>query len=236
VYLYTVFVFCVQVLHWMSSRSLRDVSQLIFPCLIHGVTLKILEEGDKLSIDYKVPVTLSQQMTQLTRSIVPATSNSNNFDMNDTNVNNYCSHVMSIIGKCEKEITQIKSFQQKFPTVDLDQVVKSKSSLEESDKGSEVELIPTYIKVEGGAKSPLGEVIKEIFHMEQARNQEVEPEKEFKFGEPVRRVFILRYCPVKTSTSDSQYNQEETLPQRMSCLIKKEEFQLAGTFSSKTEL
>ncbi|CAG7837110.1 unnamed protein product [Allacma fusca] len=234
-----------KVLHWMSSRTLRDVSQLIFPCVIHAVTLKVLEEADKLSVNYNIPGTFVQQVTQLTRSIVPATSlSNNNSDKTESNVNNYRSCVMSSIGLCEKEITQIRSFQQKFPQVDLDEVLKRKASVQELDgvlmspSSSETELIPNYIKVDGGAKSAVAEVIKEIFHMERVKNQNDEPEDEFKFGEPVRRVFILRYCPQKTTTTSDahHYNQEETLPQRMSCLLKKNEFLLAGTFTTKTDL
>ena len=245
----------------MSSCRLKDISQLIFPCLIHAATLKVLEEADKLSVEFKIPTTLLQQVTQLTRLIIPATAVTMNHanDTVENNVNSYRSSVMSSISRCEKEITQIRSFQQKFPQLDLNQLLKRKaggggggevgsdSELEgsfPSSSSADVELIPNYIKVDGGVKSPVAEVIKEVFQMEHTRYQNVEPSSEnneFKFGEPVRRVFILRYCPAKTTTtgassSSDHYNQEETLPQRMSCLIRKEEFLLAGTFTTRTDL
>ena len=236
-----------QVLHWMSTRSLRDVCQLVFPCLIHASTLKVLEEVDKLTVDYRVPLTLLQHLTQLTRSLghnmirsctaAPASSsdtrnNNNENDFVGQDGSSYRVSLLSSLSHVEKEVSQIHSFLQKFPQVDLNQVLLTKSNENTPSSSPQAHLLPNYIKIDGGGKSELSERIKLIFQKEITLNHLVDSSSEFKFGPPVKRVFVLKYNPTKPTNS----NAELILPQRMACCLKNEEFLLTGTFSSKTDL
>jgi hypothetical protein len=147
----------------------------------------------------------------------------------------YRTSLLASISHVEKEVSQLHSFLQKFPQVDLNTVLPPKSN--ETTLGSlpsSANLLPNYIQIEGGGKSELSQSIKLIFQKENSLtlNQGPELGNEFKFGQPVRRVFVLKYIPDKPTHS----NADLVLPQRMSCVLKNEEFLIAGTFSTKTDL
>lgn len=211
-------------LRWLGNQTLSGICHLLFPCLIHAAAVKIVEEADQLPFDYTLPHTLPQQVSQLARcfghlcgtaSEIAAAKNL----------------VLSSISRCELEMAQIRSFQHKFPSLDLMDVLKGNDSNSET-YGSE--FFPKYIKVEGGYRSDVGKTVKEIFVKEQAVNQYVDSENEFKFGKPVKRVFVLKYIPPKSVASEAVGYL--CLPQRMSCLLKDDLFVSAGTFSLRTDL
>lgn len=185
-----------------------------------------MEEADKLNIEYKIPQNLSQYAVQLSRCF----SFISRPDGNVKDINNYKSHVMNIISRVEKDMTQIRSFQLKFPGINLEKILERKE-IERDTYGNE--FFPSFVKVEGENKSEVGKVIKDLFYKELlSTSQIIEPQTEFKFGKPFKRVFVLNYNPVRSSSVNSY----SVLPQRMSCLLKDEMFVLAGTFSSKTDL
>lgn len=221
----------------MRTRKLRDISQLLYPILAHVTVLKVLEEVDKVELNYTVPPQLAQHTVQLTRAIHPqtpfeATNGEGVVTGAESNGYNYFLFALGAVVKSEREITQIRSFQQKFPQLNVKTVLRG--PVDGADKASETELLQEYIKVQGGPKSDLAEILKDIFRLSNDDGT-TESETEFKFGDPAKKVFVLQYCPSK-SVSSSQYNQEETLPQRMSCLIRSDEFLLAGTFTSRTDV
>ncbi|ODN03852.1 Rab3 GTPase-activating protein catalytic subunit (s) [Orchesella cincta] len=213
-----------KVLHWLGNQTLSDICHLLFPCLIHAATLKVVEEAEKLSLDYQLPVNLPQQVSQLSRCFGHICGSAS-----ETTVAKNL--VLSSLSRCEAEITQIRSFQHKFPSTDLTKILKSK---QENKETYGPDFLPKHIKIDGGYRSDVGKTIKEIFVKEQCVSHLLESENEFKFGKPAKRVFVLKYIPPKSIASES--TGYLCLPQRMSCLVKDDLFVSAGTFSLRTDL
>lgn len=208
----------------MGDRNLGEICQLLFPCLIHAAALKVIEEADKLPFDYQLPANLPQEVSKLSRCFghICGTVSETNTAKNV---------VLNSITKCEIEFTQIRSFLHKFPSVDLEKILSEKKANSETYGN---ELLPRYIKIDGGCRSEVGKTIREIFVKEQSVNHLVESENEFRFGKPTKRVFILKYIPPKSVASESVGYL--CLPQRMSCMLKDDLFLSAGTFSLRTDL
>lgn len=201
-----------------------EICQLLFPCLIHAASLKVIEEADELPTEYQLPVNLPQQVSQLSRCFGHISSS-----LSDTNAAKNL--VLNSIAKCEIGMTQIRSFLHKFPSMDVEKLMDDKKANSETYGP---ELLPRYIKIDGGFRSDIGKTIREIFVKEQAVNHLVDSDSEFKFGKPSKRVFILKYIPPKSVASESVGYL--CLPQRMSCLLKEDLFISAGTFSLRTDL
>lgn len=212
-----------KVLHWLGNQSIGEICQLLFPCLMHSASLKVIEEVDRLPFDYQLPANMPQLVSQLSRCF------GHGSNLNDMNAAK--NQVMSLLSKCEIELTQIRSFQQKFPYVDIEKIIDAKKVNSETHGP---ELLPKYIKVDGGFRSDIGKTIKEIFVKEQSVNHLMESENEFKFSKPNKRVFILKYIPPKSIAAESVGYL--CLPQRMSCMLKEDLFVCAGTFSLRTDL
>jgi len=238
-----------QVLSWMSSRTLRDICQLIFPCLAHASTLKILDAADELKVSCKVPATIVQNLTQLTRclgydvlrtqskkSVSNYSATADNDTLPQCDTNSYKIALLSSLAQIEREICQLRSFQQKFVEIDLNAIL-NRSSGEEEQRDCPVVpaspppyLLPQYIKVEGGYGSPLRQRICDIFQKEGSVHDLAE--SEFNFGDPVKKVFVLKYVHGKSSAQTT----ESSLPQRMTCCVRKGELKVTGTFSIRTDL
>jgi hypothetical protein len=217
----------IQILHWLGSQTLSNISTLLFPCLSHAATLKVLEEADKLSFDYKVPSNFLQTLVQLSRSFSCVLNPNNDY----SDLMSYKTQFLNFLTQSEKEITQIKSFQLKFDNIELQGILQKKES-ERDVYGND--FLPNFIKIEPDQSSSVLEIIKDMFHKEMVqKTQFVEQGVEFKFGKPFKRVFVLKYHPARSSDSN---NTVTCLPQRMSCLITDDKITLAGTFSSKTDL
>lgn len=195
---------------------------------MHAAALKVVEEADSLPFDYQLPTNLPQQVSQFTRCFGHICGSASETAAAKN-------QVISTIARCELEITQIRSLQHKFPNLDLTTILKSRNQQGTSnDETYGPEFLPKYIKVDGGFRSDIGRTVKEIFVKEQAVNHLVEIESEFKFGKPVKRVFVLKYIPPKSIASESVGYL--CLPQRMSCLLRDDLFLSAGTFSLRTDV
>lgn len=214
---------------------------MIFPCLAHASTLKILEEADKLKVNLKIPSTIVQHLTQLTRSLgndVLKTHHSSisgfapdNERKSDSNAHKFS--LLSSLIHMEKEICQIGSFQQKFPSIDLKLILETALTEPSNQKAPILPfLVPYFIRVDGGFGSPTGQRVRDIFLKEASVHDLEGSIREFKFGVPAKKVVALKYAPVKGSGHSSDSN----IPQRMTCSVKSDEIKIAGTFSIQTEL
>jgi len=195
------------------------VSQLVFPCLLHATCLKLVEQADDVPCDFSIPGNIVQQVVQFTRKVgMPGIENV-------VELNNIIVGVKSTVRRCEKDISEIRSALKKFPTLELSKII---NPFQEGDG----KVFPQFIKVEEGRDSAVGKVLKELFLKSPAFNHSSDS-VEFKFPKPYQRVFVLKYFPEKPS---DDYYSYANLPQRMSCLIKEDEFRAAGTFSRRTDV
>jgi len=190
--------------------------------------MKVLEEADKLPFEYRVPSNFLQTLVHLSRSFSCVLNPSNDY----TELTTYKNQFLSILTQAEKEITQIKSFVMKFPSVNLEKILQTKET--ESDLYGN-EFLPSFIKIEKDSSTDdTLKIIKAMFRKEVLQSSQfVDNNVDFKFGKSFKRVFVLKYNPTRSSDSN---NTVTCLPQRMSCLLTDEKLILAGTFSSKTDL
>lgn len=210
-----------------------DISQLLFPCLVHAGTIKIMDEIDKLPVNYETPQGFSQNVVQLSRCFRYATQ----LDLTADEMSTSRRLVMKNFQQCEKEITQIRSFQLKFPNENINDILYQSNT--RNYCGNNSELFPNFIKVPNGKRSELGTRIFDFFVTCCEKNEGSidEPElnrKVSNFDKPYKKAFVLKYVPPPGRINDP--NGIMALPQRMSCLLKSDTFVLAGTFSNKTQL
>lgn len=181
---------------------------------------------DTLPVDYEIPSSFCNNVVQLSRSFRCVAQ----LDKTSDDITVYRNLVMKSLQQCEKEITQIRSFQMKFPNENISEI------LSQSNNGrcSSTEFFPNFIKVPNGKRSELGSRIFDLFVTGNETNEEdlvLPPQhtrKVCKFGKSYRRAFVLKYVPLSRGSTIS-------LPQRMSCLLRNEAFVLALTFSNKTD-
>lgn len=200
----------------MTTKSIQEIIELLFPCMTHISLLKIFDEIEKLPVTYEFPLQITQQFSQLTRTL----------KYEDYIDENAFTNIISSIGLAERHLSQFHSFMQKFPSIDLNDVLA-----DEEEQKFQKRKIKKYIKIEDGLHSEIGIKIKDIFCKEIAINRLVEEdERTFKFTDPTKRVFVLKYMPKKTKPF------EKLIPQRMSCCLRKDEFLAAYTFTTGVDI
>ncbi|XP_056889603.1 rab3 GTPase-activating protein catalytic subunit isoform X2 [Takifugu flavidus] len=212
-----------RVLHYMAMQKPADVTLHLLPCLIHGAILKLKEEEATENIP-SVQISLQQVVSQASRLMqTPA--------RDYKRLEEFINRLIAM----ETVITQARSLKAKFSICDKaenreDLEIFVRSLLEEPE-----------VLVIGAGQGPAGSIIHRMFvsaqraavlaPLDEDLNQErqsTESSRVPDFPSPAGREILLRTCVPRPAPYS------KALPQRLFCVLLKDEFRLAGAFSSDT--
>uniref|UniRef100_A0A8C6NZ39 Rab3 GTPase-activating protein catalytic subunit n=1 Tax=Nothobranchius furzeri TaxID=105023 RepID=A0A8C6NZ39_NOTFU len=198
-----------KILHYLTMQKPGDLARHLLPCLLHAALLKLQQEGE---------------------------SNRENEPDFHLLLNETCIQITLVV--METVITRARSLKDKFavdkgePGEATEELKKFVSSLLEEPE----------VVVTGAGQGLTGRIIHRLFlnaqraallvpgddDLEPERKKAGESGKTSDFPSPAGREIILRtYVPRPAPYS-------KALPQRLFCVLMKEEFRLAGAFSSDT--
>uniref|UniRef100_A0A673ALT1 Rab3 GTPase-activating protein catalytic subunit n=1 Tax=Sphaeramia orbicularis TaxID=375764 RepID=A0A673ALT1_9TELE len=208
-----------KVLHYLAVQKPADFTLHLLPCLLHAAILKLKEEEsfeDIPSVKKVIQQTLSQASKLLHHP---------NHDYKT--LEEFINQLMTI----ETVITQARSLKAKF-------------GIGEGDNWNETEELKTFVStlleepevtVLGAGQGPAGSIIHRLFVNSQRVTEEPTQKNDCRFTtgmsafpSPAGREFLLRTCVPQPAPYS------KALPQRLFCVLMKEEFRLAGAFSSDT--
>ncbi|XP_060785256.1 rab3 GTPase-activating protein catalytic subunit isoform X2 [Neoarius graeffei] len=215
-----------RVLHYLAVQKPSDLTRHLLPCIIHAALLKVKEEEavEDIASVRKIIPQVSSHASKLLRHPTP--------DLKKLE------DVINQITILEATIARARSLRAKFglgkgeDTEDLEQFVSS--LLEEPE-----------VAVIGAGRGPAGSIIHKLFVSAQRAALLAPLEEEAgrvggpderkpagggvpDFPPPAGREILLRTCVPRPAPYS------KALPQRLFCVLMKEDFRLAGAFSSDT--
>ncbi|XP_020495580.2 rab3 GTPase-activating protein catalytic subunit isoform X1 [Labrus bergylta] len=223
-----------KVLHYLAVLKPADVTRHLLPCILHSAILKLKEEESVEDIP-SVRKNIRQSTSQASKLLHPP-----NYDYKK--IEDFINQLIAM----ETVITRARSLKAKF-------------SICEGEKGEDTEELEKFVsslleepevEVIGAGQGPAGSIIHKMFinaqrladftsdeaallsALEEDLSSDRKPtggsNKVPDFPPPAGREILLRTCvPRPTPYS-------KALPQRLFCVLMKEEFRLAGAFSSDT--
>ncbi|KAM6963507.1 rab3 GTPase-activating protein catalytic subunit isoform 2-T2 [Tautogolabrus adspersus] len=215
-----------KVLHYLAMLKPADVTRHLLPCILHSAILKLKEEESIEDIP-SVRKSIQQSTSQASKLLHPP-----NYDYKK--IEDFINQLIAM----ETVITRARSLKAKF-------------SICEGEKGEDTEELEKFVsslleepevEVIGAGQGPAGSIIHKMFinaqraallsaleeDLSSDRKQTGGSNKVPDFPPPAGREILLRTCvPRPTPYS-------KALPQRLFCVLMKEEFRLAGAFSSDT--
>ncbi|KAL3051972.1 hypothetical protein OYC64_002070 [Pagothenia borchgrevinki] len=223
-----------KVLHYLAVQKPADVTQNLLPCILHAAILKLKEEESVEDIP-SVKKSIQQAISQASKLL-------HTLSHDYKKLEDFINQLMAL----ETAITQARSLKAKFATCeggtaeDTEELEKFVSSLLEDPE----------VVVLGAGQGPAGSIIHRLFinsqrladftsdeaallsPMEDEFGLEKKPgggsNKVPDFPPPAGREILLRTCVPRPAPYS------KALPQRLFCVLMKEEFRLAGAFSSDT--
>ncbi|XP_063070153.1 rab3 GTPase-activating protein catalytic subunit [Engraulis encrasicolus] len=223
-----------KVLHYLALQKPADLTRHLLPCLLHAATLKVKEEEAKEDI-LSVRKALQQVIThssKLLRHPIP----------DYKKVEELINQVMVL----EAVVARARSLKAKFG-IGSSSSDRGKEEEEELERFVSSLLEDPEVSVLGAGRGPAGSIIHKMFVSAQraallspmeedpARASGGEDKKPSSAGSGVPdfppaagREVILRTCVPRPAPYS------KALPQRMFCVLMREEFRLAGAFSSDT--
>ncbi|XP_069012373.1 rab3 GTPase-activating protein catalytic subunit isoform X3 [Embiotoca jacksoni] len=213
-----------KVLHYLVMQRPADLARHLLPCMIHAAILKLKEEESEEDIP-SVKKTIQQATSQANKLLHPA-----NHDYKK--LEDFINQLMAI----ETVITQARSLKTKF-------------SISEDEKGEATDELERFVTslleepevvVSGAGHGLVGSIIHRLFINAQraALLAPVDEDLGFDrkptggsskvpdFPSPAGREILLRTCVPRPAPYS------KALPQRLFCVLMREEFRLAGAFSS----
>uniref|UniRef100_A0A8C5H0S8 Rab3 GTPase-activating protein catalytic subunit n=1 Tax=Gouania willdenowi TaxID=441366 RepID=A0A8C5H0S8_GOUWI len=213
-----------KVLHYLAMQKPADLAHHLLPCMLHAAILKLKEEET------------TENISSVRKSIQQATSQAIVcwYDISMTSVP--LQELINQLIAMEMVITRARSLKAKFGVTedekneDSNELQKFVSSLLEEPE----------VLVMGAGQGPAGSVIHRLFINAQraALLAPVDDELVFDkrpsgavskvpdFPPPAGRELLLRTCVPRPAPYS------KALPQRLFCVLMKDEFRLAGAFSS----
>ncbi|XP_034564013.1 rab3 GTPase-activating protein catalytic subunit [Notolabrus celidotus] len=215
-----------KVLHYLAVQKPADVTRHLLPCILHSAILKLKDEESVEDIP-SVKKSIRQATSQASKLLHPP-----NYDIRK--LEDFINQLMAM----ETAITQARSLKAKF-------------SLCEGEKGEDKEELEKFVsslleepevEVIGAGQGPAGIIIHKMFINSQRAALLSALEDDFSsdkrpaggsnkvpdFPPPAGREILLRTCVPRPAPYS------KALPQRLFCVMMKEEFRLAGAFSSDT--
>ncbi|XP_047465417.1 rab3 GTPase-activating protein catalytic subunit isoform X2 [Mugil cephalus] len=215
-----------KVLHYLAMQKPAELARHLLPCIIHAAILKLKEEELVEDIP-SVKKNIQQATSQASKLLHPP-----NHDYKK--LEDFINQLMTT----ETVITQARSLKAKF-AIGEDEKGESTDELEKfvSSLLEEPEVV-----VMGAGQGPAGSIIHKLFINAQraALLAPVDDELVFDrkptgssskvpdFPPPAGREILLRTCVPRPAPYS------KALPQRLFCVLMRDEFRLAGAFSSDT--
>lgn len=220
-----------KVLHYLAMQKPADLTRHLLPCILHAAILKLKEEESVEDIP-SVKKTIQQATSQASKLL-----HHPNHDYKK--LEDFINQLMAM----ETVITRVRSLKAKFATG-------------EGEKGEDTEELEKFVSslleepevvVIGAGQGPAGSIIHRLFASAQraallapleedlghaARTEDkkltVGSSNMPDFPPPAGREILLRTCVPRPAPYS------KALPQRLFCVLMREEFRLAGAFSSDT--
>ncbi|XP_021920083.1 rab3 GTPase-activating protein catalytic subunit isoform X2 [Zootermopsis nevadensis] len=210
-----------KVLHFLESKKLSAVAELLMPALIHASICRLLQEQKDLpmlSDSFRRIIKIAERITRNPRPTLKQ------FD-----------ELAHEIAEAEATIAQAKSLELKFSLApETEQNLELRTFLSKLMHLSEVD-------VPGGPRGVIGSKIRIMFSDAQKAVQmlsDLEPlylaedtprsTSSSNFPQPSIREFVMRARAARPAPSSC------VTPQRLTAVLKKKEFRLAGCFSHDT--
>ncbi|CAN9506541.1 unnamed protein product [Ophioblennius macclurei] len=213
-----------KVLHYLTMLKPANLACHLLPCILHAAILKLKEEESAEDIPSV------KKMIQQTTSQASKLFQSPSHDYNK--LEEAINHVMAM----ETAITRARSLKSKFAVAEEKKAVDS----EEMEKFVTSLLEEPEVVVHGAGKGAAGSIIHRLFinaqraallspvdeDMDSEKNPAGSRNKVPDFPPPAGREILLRTCVPRPAPYS------KALPQRLFCVLMKDEFRLAGAFSS----
>ncbi|XP_076012670.1 rab3 GTPase-activating protein catalytic subunit isoform X2 [Genypterus blacodes] len=218
-----------KVLHYLAVQKPADLTRHLLPCILHAAILKLKEEESM------------EDIPSVRKAILQATSHTSKV----------LHHPNQDYKKLEDFINQLMAIE---TAIARTRSLKAKFGIGESQKGENTEELEKFVislldepevVVIGAGQGPAGSIIHRLFVSSQ-RTALMAPVEEDSgsasgnrkpnrgglnipdFPSPAGREIILRTCVPRPAPYS------KALPQRLFCVLMKDEFRLAGAFSSDT--
>ncbi|XP_036937160.1 rab3 GTPase-activating protein catalytic subunit isoform X2 [Acanthopagrus latus] len=212
-----------KVLHYLAVQKPADLTCSLLPCILHAGILKLKEEELKEDIP-SVKKTIQQATSQASKLLHPP-----NHDYKK--LEDFINQLMAI----ETVITRARSLKAKFALCEGEK----EDDREELEKFVSSLLEEPEVVVNGAGQGPAGSIIRRLFvNTQKAALLEEDTVRDRKptggsnktsdFPPPAGREILLRTCVPRPAPYS------KALPQRLFCVLMREEFRLAGAFSSDT--
>ncbi|XP_041671566.1 rab3 GTPase-activating protein catalytic subunit isoform X2 [Cheilinus undulatus] len=215
-----------KVLHYLAMLKPADVTRHLLPCILHSAILKLKDEESIEDIP-SVKKSIRQATSQASKLLHPP-----NYDYK----------------KIEDFINQLNAME---TVITRARSLKAKFSICEEEKGDDTEELKKFVsllleepevEVIGAGQGPAGSIIHKMFINAQRAALLSALEEDFSsdrrppgatnkvpdFPPPAGREILLRTCVPRPAPYS------KALPQRLFCVLMKEDFRLAGAFSSDT--
>nr|XP_046232617.1 rab3 GTPase-activating protein catalytic subunit isoform X3 [Scatophagus argus] len=215
-----------KVLHYLAMQKPADLARHLLPCILHAAILKLKEEESVEGIP-SVKKNIHQATCQATKLLQPPIHDYKKIE-------DFINQLMTM----ETAITRARSLKAKF-------------SICEGEKGEDTEELEKFVSslleepevvVIGAGQGPTGSIIHKLFVSAQRAALLAPVEEELghdrkppgginkvpDFPLPAGREILLRTCVPRPAPYS------KSLPQRLFCVTMREEFRLAGAFSSDT--
>ncbi|XP_041830042.1 rab3 GTPase-activating protein catalytic subunit isoform X2 [Melanotaenia boesemani] len=215
-----------KVLHYLALQKPSDLARLLLPCLLHAALQKLKQE-ESIENMPSVKKSIQQAATQASKLLHPP-----NYDY--SKLEDFINQLVVI----ETVITQARSLKTKFAVNEEDE----EESTAELERFVSSLLEEPEVVVVGGGQGAAGRIIHRLFI--NAQRAVLLPPVDDDFGgdgkpiggrgkvldfpPPAGREILLRSCVPRPAPYS------KALPQRLFCVLMKDEFRLAGAFSSDT--
>ncbi|XP_062269956.1 rab3 GTPase-activating protein catalytic subunit isoform X1 [Platichthys flesus] len=223
-----------KVLHYLAIQKPADLTHHLLPCILHAAILKLKEEE------------LEEDIPSVKKSIQQATSQANKLLQPHIHDNKKLEDFINQLMTIEAVITQVRSLKAKFAVNEGE----SEEDTAELEKFVSSLLEEPEVVVRGAGQGPAGSIIHRLFVSAQRLTEFTSDEatlltpldedlgnvrkpngvsnKVPDFPSPAGREILLRTCVPRPAPYS------KALPQRLFCVLLKDEFRLAGAFSSDT--
>ncbi|KAK2910702.1 hypothetical protein Q8A73_008417 [Channa argus] len=219
-----------KVLHYLAVQKPADLTRHLLPCILHAALLKLKEEESIEDIPL-VKKNIQQAISQASKLLHP-------FKQDNKKLEDFINQLITM----ETAITQARSLKAKF-------------AISESEKGEDPDelrndvfrfvtslLEDPEVEVIGAGHGPIGSIIYKLFvnaqraallgPLNEDSGHDKKPaggsNKVVDFPSPAGREIMLRTCVPRPAPYS------KALPQRLFCVLMREEFRLAGAFSTDT--
>uniref|UniRef100_A0A8D3B901 Rab3 GTPase-activating protein catalytic subunit n=1 Tax=Scophthalmus maximus TaxID=52904 RepID=A0A8D3B901_SCOMX len=215
-----------KVLHYLAVQKPADLTLHLLPCILHSAILKLKEEESIEDIP-SVKKSIQQATSQASKLLQP-----HNYDYKK--LEDFINQLMTM----EMVITQARSLKAKF-------------AVSEDEKGGDTDELEKFVSslldepevvVVGAGQGSAGSIIHRLFvsaqraallsPLDEDLGNDKKPtggsNKVPDFPSPAGREILLRSCVPRPAPYS------KALPQRLFCVLMREEFRLAGAFSSDT--